>query len=208
MSCYPVLALFRPIGLHNLKYIRIEVLTEVVMKVCRFSQRWLWFAGSHRGGYGLQVLTEVVMKVCRFSQRWLWRFAGSHRGGYEGLQVLTEVVMKVCRFSQRWFWRFAGSHRGGYEGLKVLTEVVWSFACCPLYPVFLLGLFFDLEDGGDIPPKRLLTLSALHDVISEKPELLEHLSWHYFTEASELFHLCLYIVAYRTHSRGGVRPQQ
>jgi hypothetical protein len=31
-----------------------------------------------------------------------------------------------------------------------------------------LGLFFDLEHGGDVPPKRRLTFNGLHGVISRK----------------------------------------
>jgi hypothetical protein len=33
---------------------------------------------------------------------------------------------------------------------------------------FLLGLFFDPEDEGDVPPKRPLTYSGLHGDISQK----------------------------------------
>jgi hypothetical protein len=33
---------------------------------------------------------------------------------------------------------------------------------------FLLGIFFDPEDGGDVPPKRRLTFNGLHGVISQK----------------------------------------
>jgi hypothetical protein len=33
---------------------------------------------------------------------------------------------------------------------------------------FLLGLFFDPEDGGDVPPKRRLTFNRLHGIISQK----------------------------------------
>jgi hypothetical protein len=33
-----------------------------------------------------------------------------------------------------------------------------------------LALFFDPEEGGDIPPKRRLTFSGLHGVISKKIE--------------------------------------
>jgi hypothetical protein len=34
---------------------------------------------------------------------------------------------------------------------------------------FLLGLFFNPEDGGDMnPPKRRLTLDGLHGVIFQK----------------------------------------
>jgi hypothetical protein len=36
---------------------------------------------------------------------------------------------------------------------------------------FLLGLFFDPEGGGDIPPKRRLTFNVLHDVISQNIDL-------------------------------------
>jgi hypothetical protein len=34
-----------------------------------------------------------------------------------------------------------------------------------------LGLFFNAEDGGDVPPKRRLTFIGLHGVISQKIEL-------------------------------------
>jgi hypothetical protein len=34
-----------------------------------------------------------------------------------------------------------------------------------------LGLFFDPEDGGDVPPPREFTLTGLHGVISQKIEL-------------------------------------
>jgi hypothetical protein len=30
------------------------------------------------------------------------------------------------------------------------------------------GLFFDLDDEGDVPPKRRLTFNGLHGVISQK----------------------------------------
>jgi hypothetical protein len=32
----------------------------------------------------------------------------------------------------------------------------------------LLALFFDPEDGGDVPPKRRLTFDGLYGVISQK----------------------------------------
>jgi hypothetical protein len=38
----------------------------------------------------------------------------------------------------------------------------------PLLLCFLLGLFFDPEDGGDMFPKRRLTFNGLHGVISQK----------------------------------------
>jgi hypothetical protein len=39
-----------------------------------------------------------------------------------------------------------------------------------LHPGFLLGLFFDLEDGY-FPAKRRLTFNGIHDVISQKIEI-------------------------------------
>jgi hypothetical protein len=38
---------------------------------------------------------------------------------------------------------------------------------------FLLNYFFELEDGGDVPPKRLLQLNRLHGVISQKKMLFK-----------------------------------
>jgi hypothetical protein len=35
----------------------------------------------------------------------------------------------------------------------------------------MLGLFFDHEDGGDVPLKRWLTINKLHGVISWNTEL-------------------------------------
>jgi hypothetical protein len=40
-----------------------------------------------------------------------------------------------------------------------------------LHAGFLLGLFFDPRDGDDVLPKRRLTLTELHGVISQKTEL-------------------------------------
>jgi hypothetical protein len=37
---------------------------------------------------------------------------------------------------------------------------------------FLLDLFFDPEDGGDVPPKRRLAFSGLHVIISQKLVLI------------------------------------
>jgi hypothetical protein len=36
---------------------------------------------------------------------------------------------------------------------------------------FLLGLFLDYENGGDVPPKRPLKFNGVHGVISQKIEL-------------------------------------
>jgi hypothetical protein len=36
---------------------------------------------------------------------------------------------------------------------------------------FLHSLFLNPEDGGDVPPKCLLTFNGLHGVISQKIEL-------------------------------------
>jgi hypothetical protein len=40
-----------------------------------------------------------------------------------------------------------------------------------LVTCFWLGLFFDLQDGGDVPPKRRLTSTGLHGATSQKTEL-------------------------------------
>jgi hypothetical protein len=38
--------------------------------------------------------------------------------------------------------------------------------------LFLVGLFFDREDGGDtVPPKRERTLNGIHNVTSQNTEL-------------------------------------
>jgi hypothetical protein len=44
------------------------------------------------------------------------------------------------------------------------------FACNLLHVGFLLGLFFDPEDGGDVPPKCGLTFNGLYRVISQTTE--------------------------------------
>jgi hypothetical protein len=40
---------------------------------------------------------------------------------------------------------------------------------CQLHAGFSPGLFFNPEDGGDVPPKRRLTSNGLHGAISQKP---------------------------------------
>jgi hypothetical protein len=44
--------------------------------------------------------------------------------------------------------------------------------CSKLYPSFLLGLFFDPEDGN-IPRKRRLTFNGLHGVITQITEVFD-----------------------------------
>jgi hypothetical protein len=53
-----------------------------------------------------------------------------------------------------------------YEQVKKETTSI----CCLLDDVFLLGLLFDLEDGGDATPKCRLTFTGLHGVISYQTE--------------------------------------
>jgi hypothetical protein len=40
----------------------------------------------------------------------------------------------------------------------------------PTKKLALLGLFFDPEDGGDVPPKRPLTFNGLCGIIYQKAE--------------------------------------
>jgi hypothetical protein len=42
---------------------------------------------------------------------------------------------------------------------------------------FMLDLFFDPEDGGDVPPKRRLSFNGLHSVIFKK---IVHLIHHQY----------------------------
>jgi hypothetical protein len=46
-----------------------------------------------------------------------------------------------------------------------------GFCLLPANAGFLLGLFFNPEDGGDVPPKCLLTFDRLHFIISQMTEL-------------------------------------
>jgi hypothetical protein len=50
----------------------------------------------------------------------------------------------------------------------------FGFACYLLHVGFLLGLFVNPEDVGDVPPKHELTFSALHSFISQKTSLHNH----------------------------------
>jgi hypothetical protein len=55
---------------------------------------------------------------------------------------------------------------------KCSSETSVDSACHLLSQAgFLLGLFFDPEDGGDVPKKRRLTFNGLHSVIAQKIEL-------------------------------------
>lgn len=49
---------------------------------------------------------------------------------------------------------------------------VRASTCYILHAGFLLGPFVNPEDGGDVPPKCLLTFARLHRVASQKMELL------------------------------------
>jgi hypothetical protein len=46
-----------------------------------------------------------------------------------------------------------------------------GFCLLPANAGFLPGLFFDPKDGGDIPPKYLLTFHRLHFIKSQMTEL-------------------------------------
>jgi hypothetical protein len=71
-----------------------------------------------------------------------------------GVEVVIPVVMKSSIF-----WDIAPRHAVGP-------------AYYLLHTGFLLGLFFNPEDGGNIfSPKRLLTFRRLHGVIFQKIKL-------------------------------------
>jgi hypothetical protein len=66
----------------------------------------------------------------------------------------------------------------------VKNTIFWDITLCSLLKVkssallaayflvgFLLGLVFDPEDGGDVPPKRRLIFNGLHGIISQKTVL-------------------------------------
>jgi hypothetical protein len=67
--------------------------------------------------------------------------------------------------------RISDSHSGGYEEFFYLLGFNALKSCHQLHAGFLLGLFFDPEDGSYVPPKRRLTFNRLHYVISQKIEL-------------------------------------
>jgi hypothetical protein len=46
-----------------------------------------------------------------------------------------------------------------------LTVSVYALLAIYFHVDSLFGLFFDPEDGGDVPPKCRLTFNGLHDVI-------------------------------------------
>jgi hypothetical protein len=96
---------------------------------------------------------------------------------YVRLEVLTAVIMK-----SRIFWdtmpcsplkastRFAGAYHFHLQGrisrARNQRESGWQEP--HFYAGFLLGLFFDPEDGSDVPPKRWLTFKGLHGTITQK----------------------------------------
>jgi hypothetical protein len=54
----------------------------------------------------------------------------------------------------------------GYNAVQSV-ESQPTLATC-FHDGFLIGLFFDPEDGGDVLPKCQLTFNGLHGVISQK----------------------------------------
>jgi hypothetical protein len=54
---------------------------------------------------------------------------------------------------------------------KIVFEINTEFLAASIHAAFLLGLFSDPDDGGDVSPKRRLIFNGLHGVISQKIEL-------------------------------------
>jgi hypothetical protein len=86
--------------------------------------------------------------------------------------------------------------------MSLYVVVVALLATC-IHAGFLLGLFFDPEDGGNISPKRQLTFNRLHSVISQKTVLFmllflllhklktyPYFTLHYFLMYSNCFPSC------------------
>jgi hypothetical protein len=46
------------------------------------------------------------------------------------------------------------------------STIFWDITPCN--PLKVNSLFYDPEDGGDVPPKRRLPFNGLHGVISQK----------------------------------------
>jgi hypothetical protein len=78
-----------------------------------------------------------------------------------GFQVLTAVVMISSIF-----WDITPCRP--LKSTDVSKKHVARRACYLLHASFLLGLFFDPEDEGGVPPKLKLTFNALHSVIPQK----------------------------------------
>jgi hypothetical protein len=109
-----------------------------------------------------------------------FRYVYKKRGNYYlvRFEVLTAVVRSVVWKSQ---WELAVHF--------VLRVSQRKLTCCLAFPSrflynpkfrqadcssyllqagFLICLFFDPEDGSDVPPKRRLTFNGLHGVISQR----------------------------------------
>jgi hypothetical protein len=76
------------------------------------------------------------------------------------------TVLKLCEMTSDQNYIF--SWRILFLGYSVRQSVLKFIL---LRDSFLLGLFFDSEDGADVIPKRRLTLSQTHGTISQKIEL-------------------------------------
>jgi hypothetical protein len=54
--------------------------------------------------------------------------------------------------------------------LKSNPDIYLASACCVVHADFFLGLVFNLEYGGDTPPKYWLTFRGQHGVITQKTD--------------------------------------
>jgi hypothetical protein len=86
-------------------------------------------------------------------------------------EVLTVVVMKITVFWDitpcsplKFNRRFGRTYHLHLQGRKISQQET---------SVKAGDLFFDPEDGGDVPPKRRLTFNGLHGVISQNMVLFK-----------------------------------
>jgi hypothetical protein len=133
----------------------------------------IWQLISHNGKHSKMSQKQNYLKYFMFTKTL----------SYTNLQKLWQRAdrMSIKNWVKMIGWRIWNSHNSVYEEVYVLgyntvqsIENQLCFSACYLLPAgYLLGLFFDPEDGGDhVPLKCQMTFSGLYSVISEKIEPL------------------------------------